>query len=152
MPCPTPPRHFISDYISLQPVAPRSVASSAVPPPSCPPKDEPGRVRAGGNYRLEMMTENPSTHAPQDPVTPQMLYPRGGISVCLDNCQSKRFADLSSHDGKDKYVRGTALYIPVKGRAPASACEHLDGVDPGAGADREARDVLATVDVCEKRR
>lgn len=117
-----------------------------------PPKDEPGSVRAGGNYRLEMMTENPSTHAPQDPVTPQMLYPRGGISVCLDNCQSKRFADLSSHDGKDKYVRGTALYIPVKGRAPASTCEHLDGVDPGAGADREARDVLAAVDVCEKRR
>lgn len=48
-------------------------------PPS-PPKDE-GARRVRGNYRLVMITENPSTHAPQDPVTPQMLYPRGGIRV-----------------------------------------------------------------------
>jgi len=33
-------------------------------------------------YRV-MMTEKPSTHCPQEPETPAMQYPRGGINVCL---------------------------------------------------------------------
>lgn len=35
------------------------------------------------NFYRVMMRENPSTHAPHEPETPAMLYPRGGINVCL---------------------------------------------------------------------
>ena len=30
-----------------------------------------------------MTREKPSTHCPHEPETPAMLYPRGGIKVCL---------------------------------------------------------------------
>ena len=30
-----------------------------------------------------IMSEKPSTHCPHEPETPAMLYPRGGIKVCL---------------------------------------------------------------------
>lgn len=33
-------------------------------------------------YRV-IMSEKPSTHCPNEPETPAMLYPRGGINVCL---------------------------------------------------------------------
>lgn len=36
------------------------------------------------SYYRVMMSENPSTHWPQEPDTPAMLYPRGGIRVCPD--------------------------------------------------------------------
>jgi len=33
---------------------------------------------------LTIRTENPSTQAPQEPATPQMVYPLGGIKVCAE--------------------------------------------------------------------
>ena len=32
---------------------------------------------------LVIIRENPSTQDPHEPATPAMLYPRGGINVCL---------------------------------------------------------------------
>lgn len=46
-------------------------------------------------YRV-MMSEKPSTHCLYEPETPAMLYPRGGINVCL------------YQSGVSKYVQWTA--------------------------------------------
>ena len=40
------------------------------------------------SYYRVMISENPSTHRPQEPDIPAMLYPRGGIKVCLFPNQS----------------------------------------------------------------
>jgi hypothetical protein len=40
-------------------------------------------------YYLRIMTPKPSIHWAQDPHTPQMLYPYGGMSVCLQKYQRK---------------------------------------------------------------
>ena len=48
----------------------------------------------------------------------------------------------------DGDVRITAVGVPKQGGPPPQAGQHLDGVDPEAGADKEARDVLAAADIC----
>lgn len=49
-------------------------------------------------YRV-MMSEKPSTHCPNEPETPAMLYPRGGISVCLRRYQ---LTSLAGGQGKQQ--------------------------------------------------
>ena len=93
-----------------------------------------------------MMTEKPSSQAPQLPVTPHMLYPRGGIRVCLQYHRSARGEVAGCGGGGN--VRVTAVGVPEQGGPPPQAGQHLDGVDPEAGADKEARDVLAAADIC----
>jgi len=39
-------------------------------------------------YRV-MSTAKPSSQGPQDPDTPQMVYPRGGIKLCLHSRLAK---------------------------------------------------------------
>jgi hypothetical protein len=104
-----------------------------------------------------MITENPSTQAPQLPVTPQMLYPRGGIRVCLDRedevsgrTQEQELpigCDVGG--GRGRNVRITAVGIAIQGRFPAQAGQDLDGVDPEPRADEESCDVFAASDIWE---
>lgn len=47
-------------------------------------------------YRV-MMMENPSTHAPHEPETPAMLYPRGGIKVWLSRVSQSITSDTRWH-------------------------------------------------------
>lgn len=47
----------------------------------------PGSCLGHAYAQCWMMTENPSTQEPQEPEIPAILYPSGGIKVCLRRCQ-----------------------------------------------------------------
>ena len=49
----------------------------------CMPKKMNFRQCVYADAQRVMTSEKPSTHCPHEPETPAMLYPRGGIKVCL---------------------------------------------------------------------
>ena len=60
-------------------------------PMQCMPKKMIFRQCVDAHGQRVMTSEKPSTHCPHEPETPAMLYPRGGIKVCLKmKCVSKR--------------------------------------------------------------
>ena len=70
------------------------------------------------SYYRVMMSAKPSTHCPQEPETPAMLYPRGGIRVCLFTVQS---TDLHGqfHGAGSRDVPRSTVWITKNTRSSA---------------------------------
>lgn len=79
-------------------------------------------------YRV-MMRENPSTHCPHEPATPAMLYPRGGINVCLFARKvNEPILQWHSSDGESIAIAVKLTQIHLWGsRKPLTACPSLSG-------------------------
>lgn len=83
-----------------------------------------------------MMTEKLSMRSLlQTPETPQMVYPRGGISVCLhDLGYALALARSFFFVMRVISLPRPAVSIPKERRSPSHAGEDLDAVDGIAGA------------------
>jgi hypothetical protein len=83
-----------------------------------------------------MMSAKPSTHGPAEPEIPPMLYPRGGMSVCLQK-------SVHVWSCLDNHLPATTVCVSVPLALPPQAGQDLDAIDPQARSQAKTEELLS---------